>query len=321
MNERRYKTRSIDKPKGRSRTDFNYLDRVSDKEIAAQFVFVDHGVDSVAGVAKSFDGSDLSEFGGAGERIEDQQIHGVNDRNGSDGVAEAPASHGKTFRKTIDDDRALGHSGKKPDGLVIVVKKNARIDFVGKNPQVVLYRESSDAFECVIVEDRAGRIVRRIENEDAGLVGDFRGDLPEIGLKSVFFDQSEGNGFRAETTRERWVDGKTGIRIQDFVAGFDERHHSQRQCHFAAGSYEDLFRLNGKISGTREIVRDLFAKRGNAAGSAVAVTSRSHGIAERVHHRSGGMKIGFAEFEMDDRAALAFKFLGARKDRERALSV
>jgi uncharacterized protein (DUF4415 family) len=35
MNERRYKTRSIDKPKGRSRTDFNYLDRVGDKEIAA----------------------------------------------------------------------------------------------------------------------------------------------------------------------------------------------------------------------------------------------------------------------------------------------
>jgi uncharacterized protein (DUF4415 family) len=35
MNERRYRTSSAGKAKERSRTDFDYLDRVSDREIAA----------------------------------------------------------------------------------------------------------------------------------------------------------------------------------------------------------------------------------------------------------------------------------------------
>jgi hypothetical protein len=33
------------------------------------------------------------------------------------------------------------------------------------------------------------------------------------------------------------------------------------------------------------------------------------------------MEIGFAEFEMDDGAALALEFLGARKNRQRAFAV
>jgi len=35
MNERRYRTRSVAKTKKRSQTDFDYLDRVTDEEIAA----------------------------------------------------------------------------------------------------------------------------------------------------------------------------------------------------------------------------------------------------------------------------------------------
>src|SRR5262245_2632215 len=35
MNDKRFKIRSGDNAKGRSRTDFGYLDRVTDKEIAA----------------------------------------------------------------------------------------------------------------------------------------------------------------------------------------------------------------------------------------------------------------------------------------------
>src|ERR1700682_1387356 len=68
-----------------------------DEEVAALAIFHDHGVDGVGGIAEGFDGGDLSEFGDAGESVEDQQIHGVDDVFGSDGIAEAPAGHGKTF--------------------------------------------------------------------------------------------------------------------------------------------------------------------------------------------------------------------------------
>jgi len=68
-----------------------------DEEIAAKSVFGDHGFDGVGGVAKRFDRCNLGELCGAGEGVENQQIHGVDDFDGGNGVAETPAGHGKTF--------------------------------------------------------------------------------------------------------------------------------------------------------------------------------------------------------------------------------
>ena len=65
---------------------------------------------------------------------------------------------------------------------------------------------------------------------------------------------------------------------------------------------------------------DFFAKRGDAAGGAVAIASCGDRIAERIHNGRSGMKIGFAEFEMNDGTTLAFQFLGASKYSQRAFS-
>ena len=66
---------------------------------------------------------------------------------------------------------------------------------------------------------------------------------------------------------------------------------------------------------------DFSTKRGNAAGSAIAVAAGSDRVAKRVHDRSRRMEIRFAEFEMDDGAALTLKFLRARKNGQRAFAV
>ena len=68
--------------------------------------------------------------------------------------------------------------------------------------------------------------------------------------------------------------------------------------------------------GARKVVRDFFAQRWNAARCAVAVAAGSDCVANGVHNGCGRMKIRFAEFEMDDGAALLFEFLGARKNGE-----
>ena len=181
--------------------------------------------------------------------------------------------------------------------------------------------EGSDAGEGALVKDRAGGIVGRIENENAGLVRNFGSDLREVGLKIIFLDEREGHGCCSETAGERWIDGKPRIGIENLVAGFDERHHCEGESHFAARRDENLLRLNGKFSGAREIVRDFFAQGGNAASSTVAIAAGSDGVAKSIDDGRGGMKIGFTEFEVDDGAALALKFLGARKYSESALTI
>src|SRR5580765_7463668 len=67
------------------------------EEIAAEFVFGDHGVYGIRGVAQSFDGGDLGKFGGAGEGVQNEKVHRIDDVNRSDRVTEPPAGHRKTF--------------------------------------------------------------------------------------------------------------------------------------------------------------------------------------------------------------------------------
>ena len=105
--------------------------------------------------------------------------------------------------------------------------------------------EVGELLESLIAEDSAGGIVRRIENQHAGARGYFGGDFAEVGLKFIFFFETEGHGFRPEAAGERWIDRKTGIRIENFVASLDESHHGKRESHFAAGRDEDFFARDG----------------------------------------------------------------------------
>ena len=115
------------------------------------------------------------------------------------------------------------------------------------------------------VINRAGGIVGGIENQHARFWRDFCGDFAEVRLKFVFFFERERYGFGAEAAGERRIDGKARIGIEHFVTGLDQRHHGQRESHFASGSDQDLFRFQGKLASAREVMRDFFAQSGNAA--------------------------------------------------------
>src|SRR5439155_14434769 len=93
----------------------------------------------------------------------------------------------------------------------------------------------SSAGERSIAEDRAGGIVWRIENEDAGLRSDFGGDFVEVGLKPILLEQAKGNGNSAEAARERRIDREAGLGVENFVPGLDEGHHREGEGHFASG--------------------------------------------------------------------------------------
>src|SRR4029077_7240868 len=111
------------------------------------------------------------------------------------------AGHGKTLREAVNDDGALGHAGEVPDGFVGAAEDNARVNFVGDDPQVVLSSQGRDCLDRLVVINRAGWIVGGIENQHARFWRDLRGDFAEIRLKTVFLAQRERYRFAAEAAR------------------------------------------------------------------------------------------------------------------------
>src|SRR5262249_23488903 len=143
--------------------------------------------------------------------VQHEQIHGVNYVNGRDGVTEPPAGHRKTLGKAINDDRALSHSGEGANGLVLAFKENARVNFIGNDPEIVFQRKFGDFFKGCGAKYRSGWVVRGIEDDDACARRDFRGDFAEIRLKVVLFFQPKRHRLGAQAAREGRIDWKAGI--------------------------------------------------------------------------------------------------------------
>src|SRR5256885_13054846 len=63
-----------------------------------------------------------------------------------------------------------------------------------------------------------------------------------VRLELVFLLESKGDGRRPQTASERRIDRKARIGIEHFVARLDQRHHPERERHFAARRHQDLLR-------------------------------------------------------------------------------
>ena len=125
-------------------------------------------------------------------------------------------------------------------------------------------------------------------------------DLVEIGLKTVSLFQPERHRLGAESARERRIDGKARIRIEHFVARFDERHHPERQRHLAAGRHKNLVGRHFDPPRPLQILGNRFAQRGNASRGHVAIAPRGKGIAHGVHHRCRRMEVRLAKLQMNN---------------------
>ena len=236
-------------------------------------------------------------------------------------VAEPPARHRERLRKSINDDGAFFHPRHRVNRFVFAIEEDARVNFVGDDPEVVLHRERSDLLQRVFAEHGSGRVVRRIENQRFRTRRDFRRDLRNVRLKLILLFEVKRHRFAAEPARERRIDRKARVGIQNFVAGFDQRHHRERKRHLAARRDQNFLSRNVEVPRALEISRDRFAQRRDSARRNVTIAPFGNRRAHRIDHRRRRMKIGLTKLEMNDRAALFFELFRARKNRQRAFAV
>ena len=206
------------------------------------------------------------------------------------------------------------HSGIAQHRKIFAAVNDARIDFVGEHPQVVLDGEfGQGALHCVGI-NRSRRIARRIRQQHARARRDLRRNLGRIGLKMVARRECKRHGNRTQSKCDRGISGKAGIGIQNFIARFEQRHHREKERELASRSDHDVRRRNRDAARASEIGSDLVAQRRNADHRAVAVFAVGQRFRRGIDHRLSGMEIRLAQFEMNDGAALGFEFLGAGED-------
>ena len=111
-------------------------------------------------------------------------------------------------------DRAMRH----PEGEVLV-------DLVGDDDRVVAGRELDHEFEDLVVEHRARRVVRRVDDDEPGAVGDRGAQFVGVG-SPVGVAQRHRAVHAAGARDERRVRVVVGLERDDLVARVDEAPES-----------------------------------------------------------------------------------------------
>ena len=176
-----------------------------------------------------------------------------------------------------------------------------------------------DAFEVVAGQDAAGRVGRRVDDQQSRLRGDQRGELVDIEPEVVLHPDRDRHRRRPDEAGQRLVDRIAGIGNDDLVTRIDQTEDRVQHHALAADGHEDLERLDREALARRGVGGDRLAQRRDAGERRVvrrACVERRLGRRADVGRR---VEIGLAELEMDDRPSLRLERAGAGRHLEGAL--
>src|ERR1700687_3990337 len=290
------------------------LFQAGDEDVAAVSELSVHLVDRGLIAAQRFDSGHLREAGGTGIRVG----HEARDVRGQGGthyaVAHAPSGHGVGFREAVEDDGPLLEAGDAHDGEVLAFVDKAAVDFVRKNHDVAV-ADGIGYFENVLFgEHAAGRVVRRVQDDQLGTVGDQRGQFFDIDGKVALLAQRNCDRASADIVDHGLIDGEAGIGVNDFIPCLNQRQDRKENNWLAARNNNDLIARHRDLAGAADIIGNGLAQVGQTGGGAVVGPSLVERVDTGLDDIGGSVEVGLANFEVNDFFALFFEHAGAVQD-------
>src|SRR6266849_4392521 len=87
-------------------------------------------------------------------------------------VAHTPAGHSVSLGETVEQNTALLYSVDRHDGVMFTLEDKTAIDLVAQHHDVAIANRAGDAVDVVLRQYAAGRVLRRIHDDQLRAVVD-----------------------------------------------------------------------------------------------------------------------------------------------------
>ena len=269
-----------------------------------------HMLDGALIAGKRLDACDLREAGGAGVGVGHQASDVRGEIRAHDAVAHAPAGHGVGLGEAVKNDGTFLHAGNGRDGEMLAFKEQAAVNFIREHENVAVADDFGHLLDVFARHDAARGVLRRIENNELGVIGDQRGQLIHVEREVAFLAQLDGYGLAAHVVDHRLVDGETRIGIDNLIAFIDQRQDGVEHDGLSAGDNHHFIGRDRDAARAAYVIGNGLAQSGQAGGGTVmgpALVQRIHG---RFHHVGWRVEIGLSDLQVNDALALGFERLG-----------
>src|SRR5437667_7419414 len=295
------------------------LVQTSDHHVAPPLKLGAHRISRGLRSAQRFAAGDLSEARGAGIGIRHQPGDMLRQIGAHHAIAHSPAGHGISFGKAIEQNAAIFHAVDRHDGVMLAFEDEAAVDLVAQHHDVAIADRVRDAVNVVLRKHAAGRVMRRIHNDQLRAIVDQSGEFADIEAEIHLLAQPDRNRFRADVINHRLVNRESGIGVDDLIAFFNQREDSEKDDWLTARDNDHFFGSRGYATCLTHVVRDRLAQLRQAGRWSVMRETFVKRVTSRVDDVAWRIKIGFADFEMNDVAALCLQRARFHQDFERCL--
>ena len=160
----------------------------------------------------------------------------------------------------------------------------------------------------------AGRIVRRVDDDELGAVGDQALEFVDVEAEVAVFADRDGHGLRAQEVDHRLVDREAGIGIDDLIAFIDQREHGEEDDRLAAGNDDHFVGRDLDAARLGDVIGNGLPQLGQSRRGAVVGVALLQRFDAGSYDVGGSIEVGLADFEVDDVLALRFEGAGANQN-------
>ena len=125
---------------------------------------------------------------------------------------------------------------------MLALVEDPAVDLVGQDHEVVLAGDVGDLLEVLARRDAAGRVGRRVDDDELGPRRDQRRQLVRVEAEVVLLADRAGDGLAADEAGHRLVDREARVRVDDLVALVDEGQDREEHDRLAAGDHDHAVR-------------------------------------------------------------------------------
>src|SRR5439155_22381736 len=147
----------------------------------------------------------LDERRRAGRGVGHEACHVLGERDRHHAEAQPPARHGVRLREPVEDDRPLLHAREAGDRDELSLVEEPPVDLVREDGDAVVAGDLGDPRDLLGGEDAAGRILRRVDDDEARLLRDLPLEVGEVEAAAGLLEERDGHRDPAHEVDHRLV--------------------------------------------------------------------------------------------------------------------